>query len=1037
MEKYKGIFRSDEGVTLRPKKKSAEFSFNLDVKDDMRYKLFCVGETSQFYWWKDEPDGRFLYRDITDGLNYENAEIDRYCLDFSAKEPFKYIKRVYKKTFWRPWASYIPVDPLPDKWKVGIRVKAENLSIEKDGFLQMRLELRFSHPGVNRRDVTIPSDMTVVLPVPEGTYDYIELTKEIEIPKETVLICSFVEGKNYKGKCYFEHPMLEAGIHNMLPAFAEPVSGMALFDWSGQNISKKERPEFIIKLNGEKIFKGEIFERIHRFSEWEKLLPKGLLKKENKVEISLISDYHEALPYTIYELAVLEQAESALDIISVSEFAPVGGEARVMIRTNKENTKVTFSTDSDSISGNEEYFFKEKGLHGILINCLKTDSMVEFTLETDGHEEKGVIKNIVYKEEDKVITGTGDMIYIPQEMEEMEEYLSWYIACGVGNFITMRPCYRWSGTRELGREAVIFFARLMNELKIKYVLMVDGREVPGLTAQPDDELLKGENYLGRQAHEVDGALCYWDERATRDIADEQSEELLYYTWKEDPAHAGTRGHEKTFNYVGEKLVLFLPKGAPMTDYSEARKRVVGELKELLGDDYSRHTGPAATFKYFADGGLKWLGAETMYQNTEMILAFLRGVAKDRGMETFGVHNAVQWSTTPHDSEERFKRFRLALYVSYMLGATDINTEEGLWRLEEGYEHHHRFSKACKGHLKEQQDFYRYVSSHTRSGEFYSPVAMIHGRDDGITFFGKGNTWYKRFKDSAPEKSWDVIKEIYPLAEVGRGIYIHKCPADRPVGFYSGTPYGNLDIIPAEAKSETFNSYKLIIYMGYNKFTPEDKEKLLDYVKNGGSVLMTRAHLTSTTNIENVHNGNLEFLNMPEFLGECTESKELKEYKFGEGTIYLFDTKCYPSDIEEAYKEAMARLISEVIEKEDIWASADNDVEFSCYNQGNGDKHLYFLAVDWYNKSMENRLAKLRLLDKTYEVEVPFGVMIKAVANAKVALWPESEEAEVLSLSSEGAKVQGRGLVTFSIAKDGNVRKITVDFGSGNVKELSF
>jgi hypothetical protein len=315
--------------------------------------------------------------------------------------------------------------------------------------------------------------------------------------------------------------------------------------------------------------------------------------------------------------------------------------------------------------------------------------------------------------------------------------------------------------------------------------------------------------------------------------------------------------------------------------------------------------------------------------------------------------------------------------------------------------------------------------------------MIHGRDDGITFFGKGNTWYKRFKDSAPEKSWDVIKEIYPLAEVGRGIYIHKCPADRPVGFYSGTPYGNLDIIPAEAKSETFNSYKLIIYMGYNKFTPEDKEKLLDYVKNGGSVLMTRAHLTSTTNIENVHNGNLEFLNMPEFLGECTESKELKEYKFGEGTIYLFDTKCYPSDIEEAYKEAMARLISEVIEKEDIWASADNDVEFSCYNQGNGDKHLYFLAVDWYNKSMENRLAKLRLLDKTYEVEVPFGVMIKAVANAKVALWPESEEAEVLSLSSEGAKVQGRGLVTFSLAKDGNVRKITVDFGSGNVKASSF
>ena len=70
-----------------------------------------------------------------------------------------------------------------------------------------------------------------------------------------------MEGKNYTGKCWFEHPELSADIHNMLPAFAEPVSDKPEFDWTGQYISRKELPEFAIKLNGEQIFEGELAKR--------------------------------------------------------------------------------------------------------------------------------------------------------------------------------------------------------------------------------------------------------------------------------------------------------------------------------------------------------------------------------------------------------------------------------------------------------------------------------------------------------------------------------------------------------------------------------------------------------------------------------------------------------------------------------------------------------------------------------------------------------------------------------------------------------
>ena len=95
-EKYYSIYQNNSGIILRPGKAGAEFEFDGDIKENKRYKLFVVGETSQFYWWKDEPDGKFLYNEITDGLNHEEAELDRYCLDFSAEKEEGYIKRIYK-----------------------------------------------------------------------------------------------------------------------------------------------------------------------------------------------------------------------------------------------------------------------------------------------------------------------------------------------------------------------------------------------------------------------------------------------------------------------------------------------------------------------------------------------------------------------------------------------------------------------------------------------------------------------------------------------------------------------------------------------------------------------------------------------------------------------------------------------------------------------------------------------------------------------------------------------------------------------------
>jgi hypothetical protein len=121
----------------------------------------------------------------------------------------------------------------------------------------------------------------------------------------------------------------------------------------------------------------------------------------------------------------------------------------------------------------------------------------------------------------------------------------------------------------------------------------------------------------------------------------------------------------------------------------------------------RHTGPATLFKYFYQAGYEWTGAELLYTPTELTASFLRG-ARDLYGGSVGAHLAIQWSTSPHDTEERYRRYLLSLFISYMQGIDEINTEEGLWHLEEYYSAHHRFSNACINHTAIQRDLNKFI-----------------------------------------------------------------------------------------------------------------------------------------------------------------------------------------------------------------------------------------------------------------------------------------------------------------------------------------
>ncbi len=1065
-ESFKEIYRSDEGTTLRAKKGALSVKASFKPEENKSYRLFTVGETEQFYLWKNEPDCPFLYRMLTDALDTKHAIRDRYCLDLSSRRFEDYKRQIFKKVLWKPvMLSYLEMKPVPTEWVLGITASAENLKIKKGGYVQMRLDIRYASNTVDPKSVSSEPDQRIIINIPEGTYWGERLEKQITIPLNTANVCVFIEGIGYRGRVYLEQPTLKGNGYDLLPAFTESVADDTHMDWTAQYLSRKEWPEFRVRLNGQVIYTGEIFERCHRFSEWEIDLPKKLLRDDNIVSYELISDYHEPLPYTVYQVGIIEQPDSALDIIAVSEIAACGGHARVLIRTQMPDVKVTLQCNTDAISGKSEWHFKEKGLHGILIDCLKPCENAEFTVSAKGKAVKGNIKRIVIKQDDKVITGTGDMVYVHQDEKSAEEYLSWYLSNGIGDLVTVRCVYRWAGTRTIDRKMWKSFRRLMNELELKYVVMVDGRELPGLSVQPDTRLIGGKGFLGMQMHERDGAQFYWGKVTPRSLTDEQWINMMELQYKEAPENTASYKAENFYYFDG--VMNMYADRREFDDYCEEHKKSVSSLKRGMRKTDTRHTGPSSAFKYMYEAGYKWLGAETMYTSIEPLMAFLRGASKNMNTDVFGVHHAVQWSSSPHDSIAKYRRYRLALYLSYIEGATDINTEEGLWRIEEYYTGFNRFSDTCINYKKQQQDFYRYVSSHTRSGKLFNPVALIHGREDCVLLFGEKN-WGMGKAPTLADDSWELLKTVYPDSKPFEPLYVHNCPENERVGYYSRTPYGNVDVIPVESGKRVYNDYRGLVFMGYNRLEENDSKRILSYVRGGGRLLLCYSHLTVSSLYSEVKSGNLKFdealmslsNGTPQFIKDTVNGIELfvleniKQptavlqvtdsgrplvctYKIGKGEVVIFHTKEYPAHtaIRPLYEKYIDLFLTAETEKEDVWIESRDAVQFALYDQGDGTRHIYVIAVDWYDHSDTLRLFTLRIGNESYALGIPFGVMYKCVCVHNLGAWAESEDGEVLSVKEDGITVQGTGRVTFAFVREGTVKRIVVDFTESNVQTV--
>ena len=1048
----------DKDITLRSGK---SFTLDFDIDDEKAAdRIFMTGEVGIFYNWKTEPDYALLYRRIDDSLTSKESEKSQYALDMSA-DNFDYPKIAYKKIVW--WPRYYGGG---SHWRCGLSVKAENLKIHEGGYLHLLVEFRYAKPDVDKRIAYTPADITTVIDIPEGSYPYQVIEGCFDTDSiEKASVCIYLEGKNYSGTVFCESPFLvsEASV-NLVSDFNVSNDSMPEFNWFGVNLSKKETPSFIVELNGEVIHNGEIFERCHRYSEWEFEIPEGVAKKgKNTLKITHTTDYRDAPPYNLHELGLVSVRRDML--IWCPETVSVGEQFPVLLKTDGA-VSFTLEDAPACISATAPLECEKEGFGVLYFICNEPQNGISFKLKHEGGVIECNIARAVIRENDDVITGTGDLVYVNQNYRDFGNYLAWYLSNEVGRLLTMRPTYRWCGSRSANSQLWRDTADLLDKLGIKYAHMRDGREMQGINANPTYSELESKSFLGRQTHELDGAFNYWGLRdITAKVNEQWFMDLVVRTFKEDGERMNPRYNTDTYFYRNGKVLVYRDPTVPK-DMEAIATAAVNGLKNCR-DGSTRHTGPATMFKYFYQAGYSWTGAELMYSSTEVTCSVLRGAAKAYG-GNIGGHLATQWSSTPHNVPEHSKRYRLALYTSYMQGLHEINTEEGLWRMEEYFADHHRFSTTCLNHLKEHQDFNRYVTTHSRSGKFYTPVAFLNGRFDGWKYFATKSSLWGRYdiKYSDPEFGWDMLDVFYPQSRHG-SLYRHPCPKDKPVGYYSGTPMGNVDVVAIEAKD--YSDYPLVCAITYNKAFDEDMDKLYSFVSGGGKLFIGLAQFATTTNRDDIEAYKLSYTDHPfmsKVVGElsfvedtldgntihvnvnipegATVIKEtdggnalIYEIGVGSGKAIILNTLEYAGApaLYSYIRGFIAELSAQQFACEDAWAEGDEIVQFATYKQENGDKHFYFLATDWYHADVPVHTAVLRIGEVKYPINIAYGTMIKAVVSKNVGAWFDCESCDVLETADGKIKTQGIGVGKLFVAKDGSVREIEVDFSDSSVKYI--
>ncbi len=286
-----------------------------------------------------------------------------------------------------------------------------------------------------------------------------------------------------------------------------------------------------------------------------------------------------------------------------------------------------------------------------------------------------------------------------------------------------------------------------------------------------------------------------------------------------------------------------------SDMKEAMDHYLNYLKIEI--DRAHRAAPRAAFgdasgghRYCYLAGVDFIRTETMVPHTQHLCSQARPAAEALGSGEWGVHIAIQHAVQPY-FKTHLGMYFLSLFQPWMMGASMIYEEDSLFQLFK--EERQSWDDALtKGKRDMTRSFFRFVKTHPRRGKNKRAIAFLEGRyaapfngficdveqTPEYSVWGLFGNPDPAWGHGQPEKCRQLLDVLMP----GASTHPLRQRYDRRRFFFSGTPYGDFDEVPVEAESSYFHQYALLLNLGWNTMIPEDYAKLLDYVRNGGTLL---------------------------------------------------------------------------------------------------------------------------------------------------------------------------------------------------------
>ncbi|MEO6848117.1 MAG: hypothetical protein ABI254_12735, partial [Chthoniobacterales bacterium] len=837
-----------------------------------------------------------LYRSIGDALDTVHTYGEKYSLhlkgDFEA---------------W-PRNAFFKLDPqsIPRAQELPflVMVKAQDLKVEGHGDMCVELGIYLPQEGRHPDDVAPEPDQRIQLKLPEGTYDWQELSAKVSIPVEATALLVRVGGKGFSGEVWIGSPRLcvaeeqwnylsrafgyghyfsALGGDSLIPPLIPENAHWDRFNWLGQNLSRVEWPDFELRVDGKLFFKGPLFNPNLRNADFEVLLP-ALEEGKHEILLTYVGDYDAALPFVIGEIEILQESTRALEVVAYPEYVAADREFSVLVEVNEAESS---------------------RLEVVKIPAGVARAKSSFEVSANGQTETIRPQRVVQHNGSELRISSGDSFHVSQNLSDFMRFFVWYLENGIGNALEIRPLYRWCGSRETNPELWKLLVPLLEQMGMSYHLIKGARELPGTNNSPSDTMLSGPNYLGSQWHEMDAAYNYSGGHPATGLFLDIFRRMV------------TLPGADPYAYSKDGLVLFDPLEA--TNMKEAATMFTENLYKVRGGKPMRHTGPTVLFHYFYESGYDWVGSEQMYGPEEIKLAALRGASKAYGKPDYGAHLAMEWNSSPMDTGKHAERYFHSLASCYLQGVTGVNTEDGLWRMACSYAPYDRFSHACEIHRDAHTRFRRFVETHPRRGIMHVPMAVVQGRYCGWDCEARDKVWGSNREDFKPgpsEESFELLKVFYPRARL-ESIYSCPCDDDQPHGWYSGTPYGPIDIVPLSGPPKALDDYRALAFLGWNTFTTEDFARIAHFVEKGGTLLLARPHLSTDTRRFQPAALPTSLPVLEQLLGGEENSKSKVVRKVGKGTVIYFPQDAYPSEecIRSAYEEELRKLGEEMVQFE--------------------------------------------------------------------------------------------------------------------------